>query len=260
VQRSAARRDRGLRVADFEAAKARVSEVCIRRYGQTIGRIRDTHARGAAAAERIAAIEVIVEVGEMELGCTQAERLRVRGDIGVEGERRRTDGHATGPGVERSRRAAEFDRRIAVIESVDRTFGNRDPPGNRGRTAATRHANVRLKRSFGILRRAHDARERADIGLLEMYGEAVVRVLGILAQTVDGAVPLAERGARGKAAVVHAQRVPGEAQCGRGVEGERADATIGTAHVARRDPGFHTRRAYRPSHGCEDADGAAAHG
>jgi hypothetical protein len=95
ADRSARRRPAGARIADVEAVDVRVREPDAAAGHDAVGFVSHREVDAAAAAERIARIEIVVEIGEGDLWRVQRERLRASRNIRTEPERAFADGHAT---------------------------------------------------------------------------------------------------------------------------------------------------------------------
>jgi hypothetical protein len=92
---AAARRPIGSRRPDVEPAKAGVREPDAAVGHEAIGFVTSGERDAAASTERIASIEVVVEVREIDARRAQGDGLRVLGHGGIESERAAAHGHAS---------------------------------------------------------------------------------------------------------------------------------------------------------------------
>ncbi len=242
-------------VADRQAAVARVGQrdVARRRQRRAVEPERQRHP--AAPAQRVARVEVVVEVGQVDaVGAQRAAHAAApRGDR-VEAQARRADRRPAAVHVDAGHAAAERHDHVVEGQAVDRA--RRDARAARDRRVARRagHVYVRVDAGVGIAQRqAELVRQRGGVGAAHLGRDVEPRRAG--GQAGDVAAGDAGGAAVGDPRVVDA-RVAGAVRA----RGDRVERGAAVAAAGERDAGLRLRALLRAADGRDAGELAGRHG
>ncbi len=211
-QRASRRVPSGVDVARDETPVARAVDRQRAARGHTGAGAARVDEEPAGAAERVGRVEVVVEVGEVEVRCVQRYAPFRRRQLTGERDARAADGDAAVARGERGRACVERHLRAGEVQPVERTLRDANAARHVRRGGGAGRVHVRVHLAVGITQRQPQrARERRQLRAVHVGGQV-------------------ERGPRAADAahVAAGRRVCAESEGGRAVQVHRS------AGVARR--------------------------
>jgi hypothetical protein len=150
VDGPAARRPVGVRRAEHETPKMRVGNADAAVRHDAVRLVSRIERDATHAAERIAVVEEIVEVFEVDARRSEVRRLCARGNGTVETEHRRTDRHVAVLGFDRADSTGKCDGRVVKIQAIKRSFGHRNIALHVRRRSRPGDCEIRIERALGV--------------------------------------------------------------------------------------------------------------